>query len=106
MSRINAAVSPVEQAVLARSLTGKVSLRAVNDNHDCIGGDELLRETLRHFAQFGLGAADKARDNAKAAFFAGDRETYRRWLAICRALDQRMASAVAFHLDKDARASG
>ena len=38
--------------------------------------------------------------NAEAAFFAGNREEYRWWMAICTSLDRRMSAAVAF------RASG
>ena len=46
---------------------------------------------LRHFAEHGLAAAQRARRQAEAAFFAGDRQGYQWWLEICRALDRAMA---------------
>ena len=58
--------------------------------------DRLLKAALRHFAEHGLSAADCARQNAERAFFDGEREDYQWWLAICGALDRRMAAAVAF----------
>ncbi len=75
-------------------------LRAANDNDIGISGDELLKAALRHFAQFGLSAAQQAKDNADQAFFANDRAAYHHWLAICRALDKRMASAIAYRHDR------
>ncbi len=66
-----------------------------NDDASSAASDAVLRAALRHFAQTGLGAADVARQNAEKAFFCGDRETYDHWLAICRLLDARMASAIA-----------
>ena len=66
---------------------------AANDTEAGIGRDALLRLALKHFAKYGLGAAEQAREQAQAAFFAGKREEYRHWLAICRMLDQRMAAA-------------
>jgi len=66
---------------------------------DAFGHDPLLRDALKHFAAHGLGAADSARAAAERAFFAGDRQAYRHWLAICRMLDRRMAGAVAARFD-------
>lgn len=80
---------------IARTLSASIPLRAANDNIDGISSDTLLRGALRHFAEHGLSAAERARENAESAFFAGDSEQYRWWLAICHALDRRMASAVA-----------
>jgi len=51
----------------------------------------MLHAALRHFSEHGLAAASSARQQAEKAFHAGDREAYRWWLAICRALDGRMA---------------
>lgn len=70
-----------------------------NDNGDERPADALLHAALRHFAEHGLAAAQRARKQAEAAFFAGDRQGYAWWLEICRALDRRMASEL------DARAS-
>jgi hypothetical protein len=72
-------------------------LNAANDNGSGVGGERLLRAALRHFSKYGLGAAERARENAEAAFFLGDREQYRWWMAICTTLDRRMSAAVAFH---------
>lgn len=68
--------------------------RAANDNTRTADDDRMLRAALRHFAAHGLGAAEAARAEAEAAFFAGDSEQYRWWLGICRMLDRRMADAV------------
>lgn len=88
---------------IARALTPAPFREAANDNGNgahLLGGfprDPLLRAALKHFAQHGLGAAEQAHRNAETAFFAGRREEYRHWLAICRALDRRMADAITFH---------
>lgn len=74
-------------------------LNAANDNGNGIGGEQLLHAALRHFAEHGLSAASRARDNAEAAFFAGRSDEYRWWMAICTALDRRMPAAVAFRRD-------
>lgn len=82
---------------IGRLRSMRMPLSAANDNGGGIGGERLLKAALRHFAEHGLGAAERARENAEAAFFAGDREQYRWWMAICTALDRRMSAAVAFH---------
>lgn len=78
-----------------RVLGGATTRVAANDNFGSTGDDRMLRAALRHFAAHGLGAAEAARANAEAAFFADDRNEYRWWLGICRMLDRRMADAVA-----------
>jgi hypothetical protein len=81
--------------------------RAANDNQahndnsnsdrgQVLGSDRLLMAALRHFAEYGLSAAERARSNAEEAFFAGRSDEYRWWLAICAALDRRMAGAATF----------
>lgn len=73
-------------------------MQATNDNRDpaaVLADDRLLHAALRHFAAYGLGAAQEARRRAEQAFFAGDRETYDRWLGICRTLDRRLAEETA-----------
>ena len=102
-----AAARSGDTTAIARALTLAPRREAANDNDGTgngLGGDAsgfprdpILRAALKHFAQYGLGAAAQAHDRAQAAFFAGKREEYRHWLAICRALDRRMADAVAFH---------
>ena len=84
-----------ESRVVARVFRASVPLRASNDNVRPFTEDHVLRAALRHFAEHGLSAAERASENAGAAFFAGDRNSYQWWLAICRALDRRMAAAVA-----------
>lgn len=93
-----AAAHSGESTVIARAFTVRVSL-AANDNTVDFPRDTLLRAALKHFAQYGLGAAQQAHRNAETAFFAGNREEYRHWLGICRALDRRMADAVNFRRD-------
>src|SRR4051812_11824768 len=95
-----AAAHSGESTAIARALTATVTGRAAANDNDSAPGfprDAVLRAALKHFAQFGLGAAQQAHRNAKAAFFAGKREDYRHWLAVCRALDRRMADAVVAH---------
>ena len=67
-----------------------------NDNGSDRATDALLHAALRHFAQHGLAAAQRARKQAEAAFFADDRQSYQWWLEICRTLDRRMAAEVEF----------
>ena len=83
--------------VITRHFWRPDCLHAANDNTDGVSGEALLRTTLVHFAKHGLGAAEHARKLAEQAFFAGDRLEYRKWLAVCRSLDRRMARSVAFH---------
>ena len=68
---------------------------AVNDNGADPHGDALLRAALRLFADHGLGAGHRAQTEAEAAFFSGDRERYRWWLAITRTLDRKLAVELA-----------
>lgn len=83
---------------LARALARRTISQAANDNLDPAAqqqDDRLLHAALRHFAAYGLGAAQEARRQAEQAFFAGDRETYHWWLGICRTLDRRLAEETA-----------
>ncbi len=92
-----ACTSPLSASVTLRR--HGMPLHAANDNGGGIGGEALLHAALRHFAEHGLSAAGRARDNAEAAFFAGRSDDYRWWMAICTALDRRMTAAAAFHRD-------
>jgi hypothetical protein len=96
--RFAAAYSGESTAILRASTA--TARAAANDNAPGFPRDVLLRAALKHFAQYGLGAAQQAHSNAEAAFFAGDRDEYRHWLGICRALDRRMADAVDFRRDR------
>lgn len=78
----------------------RMSARAANDNGDLRRHDDALRDALKLFAQYGMRAADEARERAERAFFAGDRPTYQRWLAICRTLDRRLASTASTQLSQ------
>lgn len=89
-----AAAHPLDRAIVGRRGVFR-NLRAANDNFTGFSGDKLLRASLQHFAQHGLCAAERARESAESAFFAGNREEYQWWLAICRVLDRRMAEAFA-----------
>jgi len=72
-----------------------ISTLPANDNGTGTS-DATLHAALRHFAEHGLAAAQRARGQAEAAFFAGDRQSYQWWLEVCRTLDRRMAAAVDF----------
>lgn len=87
-----AAAGSGECAVVARVLAMPRVAAPANDTEAPLSADRLLHAALRHFAQHGLSAAARARDNAAAAFFADDRLEHHHWMAICRLLDRRMAS--------------
>lgn len=89
-----AASRPPRTVLRSAAARRRIVARAANDNHDhhdMLAKGSELRAALHHFARFGLRAADVARENAEQAFFRGDRDRYRHWLRICRALDRRMA---------------
>ena len=92
-----ATATPRETSALARILTPPLHQAAANDNAQPFADNAVLRAALRHFAAHGLAAAERARENADSAFFSDDRDAYRHWLSICRALDRRMAAAVMAH---------
>jgi hypothetical protein len=74
---------------------------AANDNAADVHGDALLRTALRLFADHGLGAGHRAQTEAEAAFFSGDRERYRWWLAVTRTLDRKLAVELAGRMGSD-----
>jgi hypothetical protein len=86
------AIAPRMSARKAREACGLPA----NDNGGGRATDAMLHAALRHFAEHGLAAAQRARAQAEAAFFAGDRQAYQWWLEICRALDRRMARELDF----------
>jgi hypothetical protein len=94
-----AAAYPRHNPVIARVLSARAARRPANDNSSDVSSDRLLKAALRHFAEHGLSAAERARAKAEEAFFDGDRQTYDWWLRICRLLDRRMADAVAARSD-------
>jgi hypothetical protein len=89
-----AAARPAVSTILGRRLASVPVGRAANDNCTDFDNDEVLRGALMQFAQHGLGAAAQARDCAEKAFLAGNRDNYRQWLGVCRALDRRMANGL------------
>jgi hypothetical protein len=103
MSLHFAAADSGECAVVARVLKVPRLRTAANDSEPGIGRDMLLRAALRHFAAYGLSAAERARENAENAFFAGNRDEYMQWLAICRALDRRVADGARVSRSQDRR---
>lgn len=76
---------------VARCLALPAARPAANDNGHPLADNHLLRATLLHFAEHGLGAAREARLRAEDARRTGDAEGFRQWLAVCRTLDRRMA---------------
>ncbi|HEX4847587.1 MAG TPA: hypothetical protein VFV30_05550 [Novosphingobium sp.] len=84
-------------------MAARIAARAANDNGDGDSHADTLRAALKHFAAYGMAAAGEARDRARKAHFAGDRDGYRHWLGICRALDRRMAQALVANLAKRRR---
>lgn len=90
-----AALSHTAAARFARFLPAARPGDAVNDNGADPQGDALLRAALRLFADHGLGAGHRAQTEAEAAFFSGNRERYRWWLAVTRTLDRKLAVELA-----------
>jgi hypothetical protein len=81
----------------------RIAVQATNDNGEPLRHDGVLRDALKLFAEYGLGAAEEARSRAERAFFAGNSDSYRRWLGICRTLDRRVAACVAEGVNNRAR---
>lgn len=77
--------------VVARVLARPRLSAAANDVEPAICHDQLLVSTLRHFARYGLGAAQEARRLAQEAQGQQDGDRYRHWLAVSRHLDHGMA---------------
>lgn len=93
---IRSAIPPQAVALrLSARRIGSACALPANDNGAERPSDAMLHAALRHFAEHGLAAALLARKQAEAAFFTGDRQSYRWWLEICRALDRRMANELS-----------
>lgn len=92
--RFAAPPQAIAPRLTAREIGTACTLPA-NDNGAERPSDAMLHAALRHFAEHGLAAAHLARKQAEAAFFAGDRQSYRWWLEVCRALDRRMATELS-----------
>ena len=88
-------------ACLARLTPAALAGEIANDNGADPQGDALLRAALRLFADHGLGAGHRAQTEAEAAFFCGNRERYRWWLAITRTLDRKLAVELAGRMGSD-----
>ena len=86
-----AASAPGRRALFRPSTTARVLPLAANDDVSDSEGQELLRAALRMFAAHGLGAGRRAQGAAEDAFFRGDRDSYRWWLAVTRTLDRKLA---------------
>lgn len=95
--RFAAAKSSNRNRMGAEDLLMVMALPA-NDNAARHTTEPMMHSALRHFADHGLAAAQHARMKAESAGEAGDEQSYKYWLEICRALDRRMAK----ELDKQA----
>jgi hypothetical protein len=98
-----AAARPSVSSLGAYLFRPRIALQAANDNGEPLRHDGVLRDALKLFADFGLGAAEEARGRAERAFFAGDSDGYRRWLGICRTLDRRVAACFAVEVSGRSR---
>ena len=85
--RYAAARSAVQPVTLSRFALNRLTMGAANDNGDPCARDLVLRGALKHFAVYGLGAAQDAATRAADAHGRGAKADYRHWLAICKALD-------------------
>ncbi|MGB3797350.1 MAG: hypothetical protein WA957_13735 [Alteraurantiacibacter sp.] len=82
------------QCRMSRNLARAQLHHPANDNRARHVQTTHMQAALRHFAQYGLAAADHARQQAMAASNADDSEMFEWWLEICRALDRRMAHRI------------
>lgn len=80
---------------MSRRSVRELHLLAANDEGGRHSTDSMLHAALRHFAEHGLAAAQRARGQAEAALRADDRQGYLWWLDICRTLDRRLAGELA-----------
>lgn len=80
-----------EHSALAALSKPKTPPKPANQNGAPVVSEEVLVDALRHFAEFGLGAAAEALHRAETAFDQGEREAGVKWLEIGRALDRRLA---------------
>ncbi len=85
-----------------RSAPRCFQLQAANDNIASPLNDAMLNAALRHFARYGLAAAERARDIADVARLSNDEAQCEWWLGICRKLDRRMADAYARRIAQSA----
>ena len=100
-----AAARPIAQPVyLTRTVLGRLTLGAANDNGDPLRHDLVLRAALLHFAEFGLRAAEVAAARAETAHLRADSAEYRHWIEVCRALDPRRAGSLGKVLARRRRA--
>lgn len=79
---------------LTRGHLWRIAGQAANDNDDPARQDQVVRDALKHFASYGLKAAEDAGLKARAAHQRGDAQDLRHWLQICAALDPRRAAAM------------
>ena len=86
-----AAARTANASVLARALRVPALRRAANDDPVRDHADAALDAALRHFALYGLAAADRAEQKARNADAQSDRDGVAHWLGICKTLDPRRA---------------
>ena len=86
-----AAARTANASVLARALRVPAMRRAANDDPLRDDADAALAAALRHFALYGLAAADRAEQEARNADAQSDRDGVAHWLGICKTLDPRRA---------------
>ncbi len=94
------ASAPGRRALVRPSAAPHAVPVAANDDMSDGESEALLRAALRLFASHGLGAARHAQAAAQTAFFVGDRERYRWWLAVTRTLDRKLAIELAASVER------
>ena len=101
MSSPSRAAPAAPAVALARIACPAEPAAASNDNGSDPHNDALLRAALRLFAEHGLGAGHRAQVHAEEAFFDGNRERYRWWLAVTRTLDRQLAVELTGRMGSD-----
>lgn len=91
-----AAARRADSSPVARILGGATVSRPGNDNGDRDQPliSDSVEAALRHFANYGLGAAAEAMDRAQKAHACGNEAEFDHWRDICRMLDSRAAKSL------------
>lgn len=98
-----AAARNIKAGIVSRCLGLPMPARAANDNGDAGDHTQVLRASLKFFAEHGLGSALEARLRAEQAWRADRQGDYRHWLAVCRMFDRRMAATLDKRLARAGR---
>ena len=97
--------SAARWAVFRLPATLPLAAAANDDRESHADDDHILRAALQHFALHGLGAPHVACAEAETAWLHGDVTAAKKWLAICRTFDRRLAANLESRMTSSASAT-